>query len=106
MSLKPLFNELEITETPSGFYQENSFPIALISKAIMAALVLWALAAPGKVSSALSAINSSLLNSFNTFYIISVGLFALFPFILAILPSTGTKRLGGPDVKPEFSNFS
>ena len=106
MSLKPPFTELEIMKEPSGFYEGTSLPIALISKISMTALVLWALIAPGNASNALSAINGTLLNSFNSFYIVAVGLFAFFLFLLAILPATGTKRLGGPDVKPEFSNFS
>ena len=54
----------------------------------------------------LSAVNGSLLNGFNSFYIISVGLFAFFLFILAILPATGSKKLGTAETVPEFSNFS
>lgn len=50
MSLNPPFTELEITKEPSGFYEGNSLPIALISKISMTALVLWALIAPGNAS--------------------------------------------------------
>lgn len=60
----------------------------------------------GQCQQLFTVINGTLLNSFNSFYIVAVGLFAFFLFLLAILPATGTKRLGGPDVKPEFSNFS
>jgi choline-glycine betaine transporter len=109
MSLKPPFTELEIAKETSGFYEGNSLPIALISKISMTALVLWALIAPGNASNALSAINGTLLNSFNSFYIIAVGLFAFFLFLLAILPATGTKRLGGPETSsqnfPIFPGF-
>lgn len=106
MSIKPPFTELEIEKAPSGFYEGYSLPIALISKIIMAALVIWALIWPGNASSVLSAVNSTLLNVFNSFYIISVGLFAFFLFVLALLPATGSKKLGTADTKPEFSNFS
>ena len=106
MSLKPPFTELEIGKAPSGFYEGYSLPIALISKTIMVLLVLWALIWPGNANSVLSMVNTTLLNGFNGFYIISVGIFAFFLFVLAILPATGSKMLGTPGTKPEFSNFS
>lgn len=106
MSIKPPFTELEIEKAPSGFYEGYSLPIALISKVIMAALVIWALIWPGNASSVLSSVNSTLLNVFNSFYIVSVGLFAFFLFVLALLPATGRKMLGKAGTKPEFSNFS
>ncbi|MBY5977791.1 BCCT family transporter [Phaeobacter italicus] len=106
MSIKPPFTDLEIEKAPSGFYEGYSLPIALISKTVMTALVLWALIWPGNANAVLSAVNSTLLNGFNSFYIISVGLFAVFLFILAILPSTGSKKLGPADATPEFNNFS
>lgn len=106
MSIKKPFTELEIPKAPSGFYEGYSLPIALISKSIMAALVLWALVWPGNASSVLSAVNGTLLNSFNVFYVIAVGGFAFFLFILALLPATGKKILGAEGEKPEFSNFS
>jgi len=71
----------------------------------MVALVLWAIIWPLSANGTLGAWNWALLQGFNTFYIVSVGLFAFFLFALAILPS-GRRKLGGPDTKPEFSNFS
>lgn len=106
MSIKPPFTQLEIEKAPSGFYEGYSLPIALISKTIMVALVVWALVWPGNASSVLSSVNGSLLNGFNSFYIISVGIFAFFLFVLALLPATGGKKLGTADTVPEFSNFS
>ena len=46
MAVKEPFTELVIQKQPHGFYQDNSLPIALISKGIMVALVLWALIWP------------------------------------------------------------
>ncbi|WP_293574110.1 BCCT family transporter [Phaeobacter sp.] len=106
MSIKPPFTDLEIEKAPSGFYEGYSLPIALISKTIMAALVIWALVWPGNANAVLSAVNSNLLNGFNTFYIVAVGAFAVFLFILAALPATGRKKLGPDDAVPEFNNFS
>ena len=106
MSITPPFTDLEIQKSPAGFYRGYSLPIALISKVSMTLLVLWALVWPGNANKVLSAVNGNLLNSFNSFYIIGVGVFAFFLFVLAIVPSIGRKKLGGEGVKPEFSNFS
>jgi len=106
MDIKPPFTELEIKKAPSGFYEGYSLPIALISKLTMALLVLWALVWPGNANGVLGSVNSTLLQGFNGFYIIIVGLFAVFLAVLAILPQTGRRLMGTPGEKPEFSNFS
>lgn len=105
MALKEPFTDLDIAKADSGFYEGYSLPIALISKGIMVALVLWALIFPVGASGQLDSWNWALLQGFNAFYIISVGFFAFFLFALAILP-TGRRKLGGQDTVPEFSNFS
>ena len=106
MSIKPPFTELEINKASSGFYEGNSIPIALISKGIMVALVIWALVFPGNANSTLGSLNWKLLEGFNSFYIVIVGLFLFFLAIVAIIPSTGRRVMGLPGQKPEFSNFS
>ncbi|MEO0329517.1 MAG: BCCT family transporter [Pseudomonadota bacterium] len=106
MSIKPPFTDLEIKKEDSGFYQNNSLPIALLSKGIMVALVLWALIWPANANSTLGSWNWALLESFNQFYIIIVGIFAFFLFVVAILPYSGRKVMGTPGEAPEFSNFS
>ena len=106
MSIKLPFTDIEINTADTGFYEGYSLPIALISKISMTALVLWALIWPLGANGALSQWNGTLLKSFNTFYIISVGLFAFFCFIVAIIPSVGRRVLGREGEKPEFSNFS
>ncbi|MBD3663197.1 BCCT family transporter [Sulfitobacter aestuariivivens] len=106
MSVKPPFTDLEINTQDEGFYEGYSLPIALISKISIVCLVLWALVFPLSAGPTLSSVNSTLLNSFNSFYVISVGLFAFFLFIIAIIPTTGKQLLGAPGQKPEFANFS
>ncbi|SMX33392.1 BCCT family transporter [Octadecabacter ascidiaceicola] len=105
MALKEPFTDLEIPKQGGGFYEGYSLPIALISKGLMVALVLWALIWPVSAGSTLDGWNWSLLGVFNSFYIIAVGAFAFFLIILAILP-IGKKKLGRADEAPEFSNFS
>ncbi len=106
MSIKEPFTDLEIKTADDGFYANNSVPIALISKGIMVALVLWALVFPANANSTLGSWNFQLLEVFNSFYIVIVGLFFYFLVVVAILPGTGKRVMGTPGVKPEFSNFS
>ncbi|WP_127115217.1 BCCT family transporter [Shimia sediminis] len=106
MSIKPPFTELQIRKAGGGFYQGNSVEIALLSKGIMVALVLWALIWPANANGTLGSLNSQLLNIFNQFYILIVGFFAFFLFVIAVLPKTGSQLMGKPGEKPEFSNFS
>ncbi|MDE0809137.1 MAG: BCCT family transporter [Alphaproteobacteria bacterium] len=72
----------------------------------MALLVIWALVWPLSASGTLSTINSTLLQGFNSFYIVAVGIFAFFCFAVAIIPASGKRLLGKPGEKPEFSDFS
>ncbi|GAA6164891.1 BCCT family transporter [Pelagimonas sp. KU-00592-HH] len=106
MSIKPPFTDLEIRKAASGFYQGHSLAIAFLSKGIMVALVIWALVWPANANGVLGSLNWALLEGFNAFYIIIVGLFAFFLFIVALLPQTGKRIMGTPGEKPEFSNFS
>lgn len=46
MSIKQPFTDLEIKTSNGGFYEGHSVEIALLSKGIMVALVLWALVWP------------------------------------------------------------
>ncbi|NNE78860.1 MAG: BCCT family transporter, partial [Silicimonas sp.] len=105
MAPKPPFTDIDIKKQESGFYENNSLPIALISKSVMVALVIWALVFPANANSTLGSFNSYLLSLFNQFYIIIVGLFIFFLIAVAILPS-GRKVMGVPGEAPEFSNFS
>ena len=106
MSINEPFTDLDIKTQETGFYEGYSLPIALISKISMSLLVLWALIWSSSASATLSSLNGALLQGFNAFYIIAVGLFVFFLFIVALIPSVGKRTLGQPGVKPEFSNFS
>lgn len=106
MSSKAPFTELDIKTSDSGFYEGYSVPIALLSKGVMAALVIWALVWPANANGVLGSLNWQILGDFNAFYIVITGFFAFFLFVLAALPQTGNIRMGKPGEKPEFSNFS
>ena len=106
MSIKPPFTAVEVKRSASGFYEGHSVEIALLSKAIMVGLVLWALIWPANANGVLGSLNWRLLEVFNSFYIMIVGLFFFFLLIVALLPSTGKRVMGTPGEAPEFSNFS
>jgi len=106
MSIKPPFTDIEVKRAASGFYQGHSVEIALFSKAIMVGLVLWALVWPANANGVLGSLNWRLLEDFNVFYIVIVGFFAVFLFVLAALPQTGKRIMGRPGEGTEFSNFS
>ncbi|MCT4556295.1 MAG: BCCT family transporter [Pelagimonas sp.] len=106
MSIKEPFTDLEVKTADSGFYKDNSLPIALLSKGIMVLLVLWALIWPANANGVLGSLNWSLLEDFNAFYIIIVGAFIFFLIVVALLPGTGSRIMGTPGEKPEFSTFS
>ena len=106
MSIKPPFTDLEIKKQEAGFYKDNSLPIALISKLVVVALVLWALVWPANANATLGSWNWSLLERFNGFYIVITGFFAFFLLVIALLPNTGKRIMGTAGETPEFSNFS
>ncbi|MDB6452998.1 BCCT family transporter [Falsirhodobacter sp. 20TX0035] len=104
--LNPPFTDLDIPTADKGFYQGYSLPIALTAKIAFALLTVWALLRPGSAEAILSLLNTEILGVFNLFYIIAVGLFAWFLLIVAAVPSSGRRKLGKADEKPEFTYFS
>ena len=106
MSIKQPFTDLEIKTSNGGFYEGHSVEIALLSKGIMVALVLWALVWPANATGVLGSLNWRILEDFNAFYIVIVGFFAFFLFVVAALPQTGKRIMGAPGEQKEFSDFS
>ncbi|SFK53627.1 BCCT family transporter [Shimia haliotis] len=106
MSIKPPFTEVEVSTADTGFYKGHSVEIALFSKAILVGLVIWALVWPANANGVLGSLNWTLLESFNSFYIVIVGFFAFFLVALALIPQTGSRIMGRPGEGTEFSNFS
>lgn len=106
MSIKPPFTHLQVPTADSGFYEGNSVTIALLSKDIMVALVIWALVWPANANGVLGSLNWQLLEDFNGFYIVIVGLFSFFLVVVVVLPQTGRRIMGIEGEKTEFSNFS
>ncbi|MEL6436482.1 MAG: BCCT family transporter [Pseudomonadota bacterium] len=106
MSIKPPLMHLPIETADTGFYSGFSRSVAVISKVIIAGLVIWALVFPEQAGSVLNTINSFILANTAAWYIWIVTFFILLCGALAIWPAAGRMKLGLDGDKPEFSNFS
>lgn len=106
MSINEPFTDLQIKKSEGGFYEGHSVEIAIFSKAIIVALVIWALIWPANATGTLGSLNWRILGDFNAFYVIITGLFSFFLLIVAIIPQTGKRVMGKPGEPTEFSTFS
>lgn len=106
MSNEPPLMELPIEVANGGFYDGFNKNVTITAKILIGALIIWAVAFPDNAAGILSSMNSFLLSNFATWYTWVVAFFIIVCVLLAIVPSTGRLRMGLPDDKPEFSNFS
>lgn len=104
--MRPQLTNIDITTETHGFYRGYNLPVSVSSKIIMLTIVAFALIWPSETNSTLSDINLYILDIFNEFYIVSVGGFLCFLFLIAIIPSSGKRVLGKPGEKPTYSNIS
>ena len=106
MAKKPPLMELPIETAESGIYSGFSKHVAITSKIIVSALIVWAISVPDNAAAVLNALNGQMLKNFTSWYIYMAALFLVLCAVLALVPSTGRLKLGLPGDKPEFSNFS
>ena len=106
MAMKPPITDLDIPTANSGFYEGFSKFVAIGSKLLIGALILWAIAFPDAAGNALNSVRGSIDANTGSWYMYVMAFYIIVCLVLAILPSTGKIRLGGVDSKPEFSSFS
>lgn len=106
MSTKPPLMELSIETAEEGFYSGFSKSVAVVSKVIIAVLVIWAIVFPEQAGRILNAINAFILANTAYWYIWIVAIFFFTCSILALIPATGKLKLGVEDDEPEFARFS
>jgi choline/glycine/proline betaine transport protein len=106
MALKPPLMDLPIKTATSGFYRGFTKDVTITAKILVGALIIWAVAFPDQAAAGLGAINGIILKTFNYWYVFSMAFFVILCFALALWPASGRLKLGMPDDKPEFSNFS
>jgi choline-glycine betaine transporter len=104
-ALPPLKN-LNIEMKESGFYKGFNQTVAVVSKAIIAMVVIWSLINPESAGEILSNAKNWSFKNLNGYYIYSVALFILTCLIIAAVPRFGQIKLGQGDDRPEFSTFS
>lgn len=106
MALKPPLMDLPIETADKGFYRGFTKNVAVTAKILVAALILWAVAFPEQAASVLGTVNGIILATFNYWYVYVIAFFVLLCLALAVWPASGRLKMGMPDDKPEFSNFS
>ena len=106
MALKPPLMDLPIKTAASGFYRGFTKDVTITAKILVGALIIWAVAFPDTAASVLGSINGFILATFSYWYVYAMAFFVILCLGLAIWPASGRLKLGMPDDKPEFSNFS
>jgi len=98
--------EIEIAIEESGFYLGFNKVVAIGSKVIIATLVIWAAVFPQEAGAILGEIKTWSFARFGAWYMYVVAFFLATCTLLAVIPATGSIKLGQPDEQPEFSRFS
>lgn len=97
---------LNIKTSSTGFYTGFNKTVAIGSKLIIGALVIWAAIYPTQASGVLNSLMNSMLSNFGAWYMYVMFFYALVSIVLASVPSIGSVVLGDPGEKSEFSRFS
>ena len=79
--------------------------VSIISGVFVLLFIALTIMFPSTSNRMLSSTQNFITNNLNWFFILSANLFLFFPIYLMI-SKFGEIRLGGPEAKPEFSNFS
>ena len=79
--------------------------VSLISGVLVLLFIGMTLKDPEAANAVLSNIQDKITDNFNWFFIFSANLFLMFPIYL-MFSKFGEIKLGGPEAKPEFSNFA
>ncbi|WP_223422048.1 BCCT family transporter [Tateyamaria pelophila] len=106
MAIEPPLMDLPIKTSKSGFYKGFTKDVTVTAKLLVGALIIWAVAFPESAASILGGINTFILATFNYWYVYVMAFFVAVCLLLAVLPASGRLRLGHPEDRPEFSNFS
>ena len=106
MALQPPLMHLPIKVSQSGFYRGFTKNVTITAKILVGALIIWAVAFPTQAGEVLSALNKVILATFSYWYVFVMAFFVILCFCLALWPASGRLKMGMPDDKPEFSNFS
>ena len=105
-TLDPPLCDLPIATADAGFYHGFNKLVTISAKVIVAALILWAILFPVSAGETLAEANATVIRDFAGWYVYLVAAVMLVAFVLALVPQSGTLRLGAPGEEPEFGRFS
>jgi len=98
--------DLPIGTADSGFYRGFSKHVTIPGKVSIALLIGWVIFFPEQASKFLTLANTTIIAGFAGWYVYLVAFLTVVTIVLAIIPQTGSLRLGAPGEQPEFGRFS
>jgi len=104
--IQPALSHLDIHTEKTGFYSGFSKYVAVGSKVVIGALILWAMVFPEAAGNVLSNIRGFIDANTGSWYMYVMTFYIVVCLALALWPASGKIRLGGENSKPEFSSFS
>ena len=104
--IDPPVVDLPINTHDSGFYDGFSREVTIPGKVIVSLIIMWAIFFPVSAMETLQVANSTIISSFSGWYVYLVAGLIVICAVLALVPQSGTLRIGAPGEKPEFSRFS
>lgn len=107
MNIKPSLKDLEIKVHDQGFYSGYNRFVTLVSKALVALVIIWILSNTERAGTILKTIQNWSFANLNSYYTYAVAFYVLVCLLVILYPPFGKTKLGSdPNAKPEFSNFS
>ena len=106
MAISPPLKELNIGLAEDGFYKGFNNLVALVSKVIIALIVVWCVINPEAAGKILGDMKNWSFAHLNYYYTWGVAFYIIVCLVIALHPKWGKTKLGLADDKPEFSNFS
>ncbi|MHA7819570.1 MAG: BCCT family transporter [Erythrobacter sp.] len=104
--ISPPVVDLPITTHDKGFYDGFARAVAIPGKIIVSLIILWAIFFPVSAMETLEVANSTIIASFSGWYVYLVAALIVVCGALALVPQTGSLRIGAPGEEAEFSRFS
>ena len=104
--IDPPLVELPITTHDRGFYDGFSREVTIPGKIIVSLLIMWAIFFPVSAMETLAIANSTIISAFSGWYVYLVASLIVVCGALALMPQSGSLRIGAPGEEPEFSRFS
>jgi len=105
-SIDPPIVDLPISTHDRGFYSGFARSVAIPGKIIVSLIIMWAIFFPVNAMETLQAANSTIISAFRGWYVYLVAALIVVCGVLALVPQSGSLRIGPPGEKAEFSRFS